>query len=312
MGRNAVRLASTILLLVLMTGGSFAQEPPPQELSLADLDALEEDAEESLSTIVRRQIPDLLALSALLILALVGFFIKSRALKYATLVYSVVYLGFVKSSLVSVVNIFALIDWSFPPFRDSISWYVFVPFAVVSTALWGRFYCGRICPFGALTQLLDKVRGSRLRFELPARIERPATYLKYLLLAAAIAYFLLTEDIYIYRYIEPFWMFTLTGSVTMWILLALLLVVTVFVRNFYCRYLCAAGAFLALISNLTLFRIKRWSECGTCKLCEKACEWRAIRGSGLAVTECLRCDDCERLYRDEEKCPHWLKLKKAS
>jgi hypothetical protein len=23
------------------------------------------------------------------------------------------------------------------------------------------------------------------------------------------------------------------------------------------------------------------------------------------VTECVRCDDCERLYIDEAKCPHW-------
>ncbi len=196
MGRNAARLATTILFFVLMAGGSFAQESGSQELSLADLDSLlEEDSEESLSVIARRQIPDLLALSALLILALVGFFKKSSALKYATLVYSVVYLGFMKSSLVSVVNIFAFIDWRFPPFRDSISWYVFMPFAVVSTVLWGRLYCGRICPFGALTQILDKVRGSRLRVELPERIERPATYLKYLLLGTAIAYFLVTEDI---------------------------------------------------------------------------------------------------------------------
>jgi hypothetical protein len=23
------------------------------------------------------------------------------------------------------------------------------------------------------------------------------------------------------------------------------------------------------------------------------------------MTECVRCDDCERLYADEQKCPHW-------
>ncbi len=67
-----------------------------------------------------------------------------------------------------------------------------------------------------------------------------------------------------------------------------------------------------MISNLTVLRIKRWSECKTCKICEKACEWGAIEGPKILVTECVRCDDCERLYRDEKKCPHWLVLKKAS
>jgi len=98
----------------------------------------------------------------------------------------------------------------------------------------------------------------------------------------------------------------------MWIMLGILLLTTVFIRNFYCRYLCPLGAALGLLSNLTIFRIKRWRECNTCKICEKACEWGAIQGPKILVTECVRCDDCEKLYEDENKCPHWLVIKKAS
>ena len=42
-------------------------------------------------------------------------------------------------------------------------------------------------------------------------------------------------------------------------------------------------------------RIKRWSECDSCKICEKTCEWGAIRGPKIVMSECVRCDDCERL-----------------
>jgi hypothetical protein len=28
------------------------------------------------------------------------------------------------------------------------------------------------------------------------------------------------------------------------------------------------------------------------------------------MTECVRCDDCERLYADTRKCPHWLILER--
>ncbi len=143
-------------------------------------------------------------------------------------------------------------------------------------------------------------------------MDRGAIYVKYLLLGTALAYFLLTRDNLIYRYIEPFWMFTLSGSTVMWIMLGLLLLTTVFIKNFYCRYLCPLGAALGLVSNLTIFRIKRWRECKTCKICEKACEWGAIQGPKILVSECVRCDDCERLYRDEKKCPHWLVMKKGS
>ncbi len=103
----------------------------------------------------------------------------------------------------------------------------------------------------------------------------------------------------------------MTANVIMWSLLAALLVATVFVRNVYCRFLCPVGAFLGVISQVTtVFSIKRWNECNTCKICEKACEWGAIQGPKIIKSECVRCDDCERLYMDQKKCPHWLILLK--
>ena len=291
---------------------SQQSESPP--LSLAELDALmdEESEDDEIAAVVGEQIFDLLALSAFLCLALVSFFHKGTTLKYVTMIVSISYLGFLKSNLVSVVNIFGLLEWNFPLFRYNLSWYLLIVFTVVSTVLWGRLYCGRICSFGALTQLLDRILPSRLRFELPSWVDRRAIYVKYALLGAAVLYFLVTHDNSIYRFIEPFWMFTLSGTTLMWVLLGILLLTTVFIRNFYCRYLCPLGAALGLISNLTVLRIKRWSECDTCKICEKACEWGAIQGPRILVTECVRCDDCEKLYKDERKCPHWLRIKKAA
>src|SRR5437868_4016743 len=102
----------------------------------------------------------------------------------------------------------------------------------------------------------------------------------------------------------------LFGTTAMWAGLAVLLVATLFVRNLYCRFLCPVGAALGILSNLTVFRIKRWSECKTCKICERTCEWGAIRGPTIVKTECVRCDDCERLYLDQQKCPHWIVLRR--
>jgi NosR/NirI family nitrous oxide reductase transcriptional regulator len=176
--------------------------------------------------------------------------------------------------------------------------------------LWGRLYCGRICAFGALTQLMDPIVPRRMRFEIPVRIEKHANLIKYGVLAAVLAYFFATRDVGIYRFVEPFWMFGLFGTPGMWIGLAVLLAATVLVRNLYCRFLCPVGAMLGLLSNLTVFRIKRWAECSTCKICEKTCEWGAIRGPKIIASECVRCDDCERLYMDQKKCPHWIILRR--
>ena len=268
-------------------------------------------AAEGWREILQPQALDLLLLAAFLALALVSFFPKSVPLKYVTFVAAVGYMGFTKSSLVSVSDVFRLTDLSVPEFKFSLAWYAFMLFVVGSTVLWGRVYCGRVCAFGALTQLMDPILPRKMRVEIPVRIEKHANLIKYGILAAVLAYYLVTKDVAgPIRYAEPFWMFSLFGTTAMWIGLAVLLVATVFVRNLYCRFLCPVGAALGIISNLTVFRIKRWSECKTCKICEKTCEWGAIRGPKIVASECVRCDDCERLYMDQKKCPHWLILYK--
>ena len=270
------------------------------------------DAVESWPDILGPQALDLALLVAFGALVLVGFFRKSVRLKYITLVAAVGYMGFVKSRLVSVVDLFAVADLNLPVFKYNLAWYLLSLFVLASTILWGRLYCGRICAFGALTQLMDAVVPRRLRVEVPVKLEQRANWIKYGLLVAVLAYFVATRDVSVYRYVEPFWMFGLFGTTPMWIGLAVLLVATVFVRNLYCRFLCPVGALLGVISKLTVFKIKRWSECNTCKICEKTCEWGAIRGPKIIESECVRCDDCERLYLDQQKCPHWIILRRKN
>jgi len=262
--------------------------------------------------LLQDQARDLVLFAAFATLALVSFFRKSVALKYVTLVAALGYLGFGKSQLISVVNIYGLMTGNLPVFRYSLSWYLFATFTLVTTVLWGRLYCGRVCAFGALTQLMDRVLPARLRLDVPGWLESRAALVKYGLLGATLLYFVVTTEIAAYRYVEPFWMFSRRGSTGMWLGLGVLLVATVFVRNLYCRFLCPVGAALGLLSKLTVFRIKRWSECTTCKICEKTCEWGAIRGPEIVQTECVRCDDCERLYADTAKCPHWIILRRRS
>jgi polyferredoxin len=261
--------------------------------------------------ILQPQAADLVLLAIFLTLALVSFVRKSVPLKYAALVFAVAYMGFYKSHLISIVDVFGVVEWNLPIAKYNISYYAFGLFVIGSTILWGRFYCGRVCAFGAMTQLMDAVLPARLRIEPPPAIERRAAWIKYGLLAGVVVYFLVTRDLLVYRYVEPFWMFGLFGTTAMWVGLGVLLAATVFVRNLYCRFLCPVGALLGLMSSLTIFRIKRWPECRSCRICEKKCEWGAIRGPQIVKSECVRCDDCERLYLDQNKCPHWIILLKA-
>ena len=320
--RGSVALAAGVLAWLALIAPAAAQPgqdtaaaPAGDAVTVADEDDPwgfdDDEPVETWGSLLRDQAPDLGLFTAFAALAMVSFFRKSVWLKVVTFVAAIGYLGFAKSQLISVVNIYGAMTGNMPVFRYSLAWYLFAGFTVVSTVLWGRLYCGRICAYGALTQLLDRVVPARLRVDVPAWLEPRAALIKYGLLAATLGYFLVTANIAAYRYVEPFWMFTRRGSTGMWIGLAVLLVATVFVRNLYCRFLCPVGAALGLLSKLTVFKIKRWSECNNCKLCEKACEWGAIRGPEIVMTECVRCDDCERLYHDRSKCPHWLILARA-
>lgn len=248
---------------------------------------------------------DLALLTAFIALAMVSFRRKSVPLKFLTFAAAIGYLGFAKSYLISITNIFSVVDWNWPAVRYNLAWYLFFGFTLVSTLLWGRLYCGRVCAYGALTQTLDAILPAGWRVDVPRSIEQRASYIKFGILGGVLIYYLVTHDVLIYQFTEPFWMFGLFGTPAMWAALTVLLIATLFVRNLYCRFLCPVGAALGLLSYLTVFRIQRWSECTTCRICQKACQWGAIEGPRILMTECVRCDDCERLYADQQKCPHW-------
>ncbi len=225
---------------------------------------------------------------------------------------AVAYLGVYKSQLLSIVNIFGVMGGNLPIFKYNLGWYLFALFAVVTTVLLGRLYCGRICAYGALTQLLDPIVPARFRYDVPLRIERQASKIKYGILGAVRDLFSRHArhvDLSLRRAVLDVHRPRDDGDVDRARRAAL---ATVFVRNLYCRFLCPFGAALGLLSKLTIFGIKRWSECKSCKLCEKTCQWGAIEGPKIIMTECVRCDDCERLYMDQQKCPHWIIIRRKS
>ena len=299
-----------LLLVTLAPAAAYAQpEPEPDPWGFAE----EEEAEPTLAEHFADQWVDVALFVGFAALTMAGFLRKDDRIHLVTLVAAFAYLGLYKSEIISIVNVFSIFTLNLPIFAYNIEWYAFAVFTLGTTLLGGRVYCGRVCAFGALTQLIDRVVPARLQWKVPRVLERRAGYIKYGILVAAIAYYLVTRDIGVRRYVEPFSMFSLRETALFWAGVGVVLLVSVFVRNFYCRFFCPVGAFLGVIAQATtVFRIKRWGECSTCRICEKACEWGAIRGPKIIKSECVRCDDCERLYNDTKKCPHWIIIQRKA
>ncbi len=92
-----------------------------------------------------------------------------------------------------------------------------------------------------------------------------------------------------------------------------LLVISIFTRKVYCRYICPLGAALAIPTKVRLFDwLKRRPECGQpCQLCAKECEIQAIHPDGtINANECHHCLDCQVTYESDTKCPPLILAKK--
>ncbi len=241
------------------------------------------------------------------------------------LVYTIIFVGWYGLGQLSVVNVFTFVQALFSNFSWDIFYmdpflFIIWTFTAATILLWGRgIFCGWLCPFGALQELINEAaRKLKIRqFELPFRIHEKLWAIKYLIFLALFGVSLesmsTAEKL---AEIEPFktsiifffqreWWFVTYAVV--------LLVISIFTRKVYCRYICPLGAALAIPTKLRLFDwLKRRTACGDpCQLCAKECEIQAIHPNGeINANECHHCLDCQVTYVNENRCPPLVLAKK--
>ncbi|MBL4911348.1 MAG: regulatory protein NosR [Alteromonadaceae bacterium] len=271
-------------------------------------------------------------LTILMVVLIITLFFQDILVKHPTflhnfrhsyLIITVVFIGWTWGGQLSVVNVFTFLQ----AFMSHFSWDLFLldpvifmlwGAAAVTALLWGRaVYCGWLCPFGALQELLNVfARYIKIpQLELPWAIHERLWAIKYLIL---LALFGLSLDSLAaaekFAETEPFKTTFLLKFDREWpfILYAVaLLVINLFKRKFFCRYLCPLGAALSISNSFRLFSwLRRRPECGQpCKTCAKECEIQAIDPDGnINMRECHYCLDCQVTYFDEKKCPPLKKL----
>ncbi|MBL8217718.1 MAG: 4Fe-4S binding protein [Bryobacterales bacterium] len=183
--------------------------------------------------------------------------------------------------------------------------FLFMTFATLSLFL-RKAFCGWLCPVGTVSELLWKLGRDTFKrnWILPRWLDIPLRSLKYILMGLflyavgsmsveAIGAFLyspygVVADVKMLN----FFRYMSTGAA---VTVGVLVVASVFIRNFWCRYLCPYGALMGLVSLLSPLRIRRnEARCIDCAKCAKACP------AGLAVdklvqirsAECLGCMEC--------------------
>jgi polyferredoxin len=160
---------------------------------------------------------------------------------------------------------------------------------VIAAVLMGRLFCGYVCPFGALQELLH-VRRWALR--LPDRLMRVLGFARYAVLAYLVARVLVSHTV-ILDGLSPFKpLFTWGGTPLTIAFSAVVAVLSIVVFRPFCRVLCPYGALLSLVSRLSLLRVQVDATCCRCNLCTSACSAGAVRGGTVDASECLLCGAC--------------------
>ena len=294
-----------------------AQEGPataePEPLAPLIDDGLIDFAAETDETVLERTLattswPRVGVVAALLALASAAFFSKLTWLRWVALAATLVVLGFASGSFLSVSHITSGIKVGAGVYLEDLSLLLLVAFTVVTTLLWGRVFCGYLCPFGALQDFMEHVIPKRIRRKLKHPAHESGLWVKYGVLGIVLAPAIAGSDISIFQYFEPFGtVFFLSPSVLLWTIAGSILVASAIIPRFYCRYLCPLGAFLALASLLSPFRIKRVQHCTLCTVCEHSCPTGAILREEIDFKECVRCNVCEvKLVERAGVCRHDL------
>jgi len=154
--------------------------------------------------------------------------------------------------------------------------------------LFGNIYCGYLCPFGALQELVGYLLPASFRPSVSTEQMRKAGFAKYIVLFAVITAFFLSRNhdtLAVDPLIRIFSLKFLIDNpdkLLFWVV-AVALVGSLFYSRFWCRYLCPAGAFLSLFNKVAIFSrrlpAKHFANC----------EFGLSHNDKL---DCIYCDKC--------------------
>ncbi|HWQ06639.1 MAG TPA: FMN-binding protein, partial [Feifaniaceae bacterium] len=176
------------------------------------------------------------------------------------------------------------------------------------TAIMGRFFCGFLCSFGSMGDLFWFL-GSKLKLPRPKlspKADRLLKGLKYVVLGGIVLLIWTFGLTILGGTANPWTIFGMYASLSGWsdlsalisvgaLLLLIIIVGSMLIERFFCRYLCPLGAVFSLVSRFRLFKIRKPAQnCGGCQACTKRCSM-GIPLYGMNVvsdSECIDCMNC--------------------
>ncbi|NJD92298.1 MAG: 4Fe-4S binding protein [Geobacter sp.] len=178
---------------------------------------------------------------------------------------------------------------------------------VIMSLLTKKSFCSWLCPVGTISEAVHKL-GRRLfgrNFRIWLWLDLLLRCVKYLLLLLfVVAILLIMSADKVSEFLDaPYWAvsdvkmlhFFTNMSGTTKVILGCFVVLSLFYKMFWCRYLCPYGALLGLTSMLSPFKIRRDAHgCTGCQRCSAVCPSRleVHHSSTVGSPECTGCLTC--------------------
>ena len=193
-----------------------------------------------------------------------------------------VVLGFGLNAQFSSQHVLAVLGGRFPALRLDGPFFLMAVVPVV-VLLCGNLYCGYLCPFGAVQELVGDLGSGTVEAEPGAAAWRAGRSVKYGVLFVLVLLYAISRDFSVVSGDPLVTIFGVARSRGVVVAGVALLILACFFRRFWCRTLCPAGAFLALLNGAHLLR--RWMPAPRPTRCDVGVE-------SAADLDCIRCDRC--------------------
>ena len=182
---------------------------------------------------------------------------------------------------------------------------ILVTFSFVFTLLFGRFFCGWACHFGAIQEFCWYIL-KKLKITPKTVDSKLVTLLPIIILLN----FYIIPNLY-YAYNNPWpdlsvalnepeiWKFLpnfIIGSLTF--LIDGFLIVYFLGKKGFCRFLCPWGAFLKIPTSLSFFKVRKTGDCTYCHVCTSECpvgidvSYEINKFDKVVNSNCTSCMNC--------------------
>jgi polyferredoxin len=210
-------------------------------------------------------------------------------------------IGAVPNPIMPITQLFSVIGLKIPIILV-FPMIIFLVLLLLTTLVFGRAFCGFVCPIGAMQELLSKKnfkssvktqKSVKSRIDISPRVSNIIRWIFFIIFAINIIFW----GYAIVLLISPFtainllrYPFTFIAIIPLIALFAIV-ILSIFIYRPWCRFLCPFGAISGITSRYSFFKFRRTDACTECGLCEEICPTNEA-SKNSKKGECYYCNRC--------------------